>query len=230
MTITKWDELQLRFDLELDEVEDDAVERRISAEEARLISEAARGKFAGKVERTLEIETGEDWFRDYLMLIEQGWPWRVACYMAWASSPKEYRWPATITELATHVLGLTSPRVIYTWRQKYASIDTVVAMMQAAPLWEHRRDVLEALAEMAKTQDYKAFNDRKLFLEMIGDYVPRSRLDVGKAGKGDLSEMTDEELRRWMGEDDGFGDPSRARKEESAEVSEDREEVGDAGE
>lgn len=205
MAIDKWNELQLAFDLDLDEVEEDAIERSISPEEARMISEAARLEMERRyaVDRTLvdpdDVDKG--WQRDYLRLREQGWPWRVAAYIAWAASPRISRWPATLKELAHEVLGLRSSRVIHTWRKKHPAIDTVVAMLQAAPLFEHRRDVLEALIEMARTPDYKAFNDRKLFLEMIGDYVPKSQLNLKNAGKAnDLSELSDEELDILAGE------------------------------
>jgi len=205
MTIVRWDELQLRFDLpDLDEAADDALERAISPEEARLISEAARRALEETLTPALSLEgRGKklEWLADYLFLRDQNWPWRVACYIAWASSPRLSRWPKTLGELATSILGLRSPRVIYKWRMKYASIETVVSMMQARPLWEHRADVYKALVEMATDPNYKAHNDRKLFLEMIGDYVPRSMLGVGKAGKGgDLAEMSEEELKRWAGE------------------------------
>lgn len=194
-----WNDLQLSFDFELDEVADDAGERMISPDEARLISEAARQMFEGNEK--------PDWFEDYLGLIEKGWPWRVACYIAWAASPKINRWPATLKDLATDVLGLTTPRVVYTWRKKQPGIDTVVAMMQAKPLFEHRRDVLAALVEMASTPDYKTFNDRKLFLEMTGDYIPKSKLELGKSGKSDdLAEKSDEELRRWLSDDEEEGE------------------------
>jgi len=74
-------------------------------------------------------------------------------------------------------------------------------MMQARGLWEHRSDVLNTLAEMAARADYKAHNDRKLYLEMTGDYTPRSMVGVGKAGKGgEIEALSDEELRAWMGE------------------------------
>ena len=208
----KWDELQLRFNLEgFDEVGDDAAERAITPEEARLISEAARqalenfnpdfaltpspSPFQGE-----GSERGR-WWGDYLKLIEMRWPWRVACYIAWAASPKLMRWPRTLDELAKEVLGLTGPRVIYTWRKRHASIDTVVAMMQAAPLWEHRREILSAMVAVAVQPDYKGFNDRKLALEMLGDYVPKSQLQVGMRATGALAELSDAELEKLMGED-----------------------------
>lgn len=217
MSIDKWDDRQLSFNLDLDDVVDDAQDRSISQADARKISEAARGLFEGRKDLP-------SWWKDYLALVEKGWPWRIACYMAWASSPKTLRKPDTLQELSTSILGLTGPRVIYTWRKKHPTIDTVIAMLQAAPLWEHRRDVLEALVEMAKTPDYKAFNDRKLFLEMIGDYTPKSKLELGRSGAADdIVEKSDEELRRLI------GDPS-ITEAENASSSQDAEEDENAGE
>lgn len=197
MGLKAWDELQLKFDLDLDEVQDDASERAISPDEARLISETARQQMQDR------LKGGElpAWAEDYVRLLEQKWPWRVAAYIAWASAPKDGRKPRTLEELATEVLGLTSPRVIYTWRRKYPSIDAVIGMMQSSVLFEHRRDVLEALAEMAGRPDYKSHNDRKLFLEMIGDYTPKSKVEVSRTAK-DLSELSDAELDRLIGDAD----------------------------
>ena len=199
--MNKFDEAQLRFDLDLDEVEEDATERAISFEEARQISEAARQQLVSGYENGLADKTKvlPTWWEDYLKLIEQGWPWRVACYIAWASSPKQFRKPDNLDELSS-MLGLRSPRAIHTWKRKYPTISHVVALMQVAPLWEHRRDVINALVSMASSPDYKSFNDRKLFLEMVGDYVPKSKLELGKAAKGEEGEMSDEELHEWLGE------------------------------
>jgi len=153
------------------------------------------------------------WFADYLRLKEFGFSWRVAAYIAWESSPKANRWPKTVTDLATEVLGLKSPRVIYTWRKKNAAIDEIISVMQTAPLYAHRRDVIEALIAVASDPDYKGHADRKLFFEMIGDYVPRSQVDLGKKklSDDDLSELSDEELRRlterMKGESEKDGEP-----------------------
>ena len=194
--VEKWNDLQLEFDLDLDEVEFDAQERAISYAEARQISEAAFYAL-----KDLMRERDCEWFKDYLDLIEKGWPWRVACYIAWASSPKTGRWPETLQKLATDVLGLTGTRVIYTWRKKYPTIDSVVALMQSAPLWEHRREVFEALAEVAKMPDYKGHQDRELFFTMTGDLVKKSELRIGSAAKDALENMSDEELRAWLGQE-----------------------------
>ncbi len=64
--------------------------------------------------------------QDYQMLRDQCWPWRVAAYIAWASSPRVGRQPHTQMELAKQILGLTSDRVINTWRKKNPAIDEIV--------------------------------------------------------------------------------------------------------
>lgn len=188
-------DVQLEFELDLDEVSDDAKERRISVKEARQISEGALQALRVQIETAEGIVT---WFQDYLRLLEMRWPWRVACYIAWASSPKVGRWPETLTSLATQVLGLISPRVIYTWRKKYPAIDSVVAMMQAAPLWEHRREVIEALIKVASMPDYKGHQDRELFLKLTGDFVDKRELDIGAASKSHIEGKQDAELRAWL--------------------------------
>jgi len=212
MTITKWNDLQLKFDLPMDEAEEDAIERAITPEEARQISEAAASGFGERIEQMQAAHQAPEWLADYLTLREQGWPWRVGCYIAWASSPKIGRWPETLQELATDILGLTSPRVIYTWRRKYNSIDTVVMMMQSKPLWDHRKEVLTALVAVAIQPDYKSFNDRKLFLEITGDYTPKSQMQIGELGCDvDLSQLSDADLERIAGE---LGDMLKQPKEE----------------
>jgi len=171
--------------LEIDEIEPGMV----TPDEARLRSETAR----------LQLDDGADkpeWFARYAELRSAGWSWRVACYIAWASCPRKSRSPETQEELATNVLGLTSDRQIWTWRVKNPAIDETVALFQAAPLFEHRADIMDALITSASTKDYKNFQDRKMALEMMGDYVPRVQVDAERHKPDDLGQMTEEELRQ----------------------------------
>jgi len=192
-----FDNLQLKFDLDLDEVEGDREERAISSQEARQISEAARQVF-DQMRLAGREEIGKDWFDDYLKLIELGWPWRVACYMAWDSSPKINRWPKSIKELAEDVLGLRSPRAIFTWRKNYPAINMIVTLMKYTPFYEYRRDLIKSTLNSAINDGYKGFNDRKLIYEMLGDYLPKSKLEIGKSVKGDVSDKSDDELRKYI--------------------------------
>lgn len=120
------------------------------------------------------------WWQDYRELRELGWDWRKAAFIAWAASPIATREPATQDELAVQVLGLSSDRVIRKWRIKFPEMDDQIAVMQAAPLLRHRRDVFDALAESAATKDYHNHADRKLFLEMTGDYSRNQAKDLAE--------------------------------------------------
>ena len=176
---------QMPLGLEIDEIEPGT----ITPDEARLRSETAR----------LQLDDGAnkpEWFARYAELRSAGWSWRVACYIAWASCPRKSRSPETQEELATKVLGLTSDRQIWTWRVKNPAIDETVALFQAAPLFEHRADIMDALIASASTHDYKNHQDRKMALEMMGDYVPRLRVDAERHKLDDLDQMTEEELRQ----------------------------------
>jgi len=181
-----WDILQqIPLGLEIDEVEPGIV----SPDEARMRSEAAR-------KLVDEAEEKPEWFARYAELRSAGWSWRVACYIAWASCPRKSRDPKSQEELATKVLGLTSDRQIWTWRTKNPAIDETVALLQAAPLFEHRADILRALIDSATDPDYKHHQDRKIALEMMGDYVPRVQLEDDRRRIDDLDQLPEEELRK----------------------------------
>lgn len=177
---------QLNLPLDLDEVE----AAFVSLKEARLRSETARAALDGRTELK--------WADEYRKLRDGGWPWRVAAYIAWASSPRGARTPKTQDELAREHLGLTSDRAIITWRKKNPAIDEMVALLQSSPLWDYRAEVFEALKDNAIKPDYKTHNDRKLFLELTGDYIPTAKLAAmltkGEFSKADLSDYSDTEL------------------------------------
>ncbi|MFA5836184.1 MAG: hypothetical protein WC837_04425 [Bellilinea sp.] len=180
-----WAELQQRpLGLDIDEVEPGI----ITPDEARMRSEAARKLFD-------DVEHKPDWFARYAELRAAGWNWRVAAYIAWASCPRRDRIPASQELLATQVLGLTSDRQIWTWRTKNPAIDETIGLLQAAPLFEHRADILRALIDSATNADYKHHQDRKIALEMLGDYVPRIKVDSDRKNLDDLDQLSEAELR-----------------------------------
>lgn len=133
----------------------------------------------------LQVRRGEcPWWEDYLELRAEGWDWRKAAYIAWAASPAVGRWPGTQEELADRVLGLRSDRTIRKWREKDAGLEKRIETLQVAPLLRHRRDVIDALVTVARDPDPKSHPDRKLFLEMTGDYRPRQQTELtGKGGE-----------------------------------------------
>lgn len=190
---------QLALDLDVETLEIESA--GVSAEEAKLRSETAlRALLAKKGTNSDDPDSeGEPaWFKTFETLMEGGWPWRQAAYIAWASTPTGQRSPRTQDELATQHLGLTSDRAISTWRRKNPAIDQMVAVLQSAPLWEHRADAFKNLVDGMKNAgaDYKFFNHLKLFLEMTGDYVPLTQLAavLKRKGDGDLSSVPEDEL------------------------------------
>lgn len=177
-----------QLSLGLDIPDDDRSEKGyISPTEAALRSIIARA--------ALGTEQIPEWFEDYKTLLELGWPWRVACYIAWASSPKIGRWPKTIGDLATEVLGLASARKVFDWRKKNPSIDEMVGIFQAAPMMAYRADAFRALGESAANPDHRHNPDRQLMFKMTGDFVDRQKLEMSGSAET-LSDFSDEELSR----------------------------------
>lgn len=175
--------------LTLDIDDDSVMSASALTPEARQIAEAAKAAFDERKDVA--------WMDTYIKLREGGWSWRVAAYIAWASSPKP-RTPKTQDELATKYLGLGSDRAIFTWRKRNPIIDDTVGMLQSSALWEYRAEVFTALTVNAIKPDYKTHNDRKLFLEMTGDYVPSAKLAamITKNGvsNNELADMSDDDL------------------------------------
>lgn len=118
------------------------------------------------------------WWQDYQELVARGWDWRKAVYIAWFVTPANDRVPKTQEEMATQVLGLTSDRVIAKWLKQYPEIEQEIVRMQAAPLLRHRRAIYDALVTVATTPSPQAHQDRKLALELMGDYKPGNRVQV----------------------------------------------------
>ncbi len=79
-------------------------------------------------------------------------------------------------------------------------------MMQAGPLFKHRAEIFTALVAVAIKPEYKSHADRKLALELMGDYTPIRKVlaELKKKGEGDESDLSDtelEELARALEED-----------------------------
>ncbi len=130
------------------------------------------------------------------------WPWRKAAYIAWAATPKHERAPKTLEELAA-LLGLAGAGTIRNWRRQDAGIDERIAALPRKMLAGRLADVYEALAEVAASWDPKAHQDRKLFLELMGEYTPKGVSVSASAEAGAMVDMgkLEEALRRAYGED-----------------------------
>jgi len=134
------------------------------------------------------------YLEDYWALRAEGWPWRQAVYMLWASLPRETRWPKTQGELARDVLGLGSDRAIREWRDKNVAMDARIAKLAASLLAKHRAEIYQALVAAATNPDPRAHQDRRMALEMLGDYVPKQRIDVATPIVEEFRELGTEQL------------------------------------
>lgn len=131
------------------------------------------------------------------------WGWRKAAYIAWAATPKALREPKTLEELA-QLLGLASAGTIRNWRRKDPGIAERIAELPRQFLAERVPDVMAALGMVASLPDPRAHQDRRMFLEMVGEYSPKG-LDVratAEAAAGvDLGRF-EEALKRAYGDDE----------------------------
>jgi hypothetical protein len=192
--------------------------KALSAQQVRERSMAAHAALGEKLEAGQELPS---WADCYHRLINAGWPWRMAAFVAWASMPKALRWPETQEKLAVEVLGLTSDRQIATWRKKNPAIDQMIADLQADELLEARADVFDALKDSASTHDYKHAPDRRMYLEMTGDVVSRLSISTPEGAGRSLMKMTDADLLNLSGEK---AKEMLARLRAEAEEAEDAEE------
>lgn len=147
------------------------------------------------VRRLFEARADVAWMEDYWRLRDDGWDWRQAVYIAWRAQPTDGRWPKTQGELATQVLGLTSDRAIRNWKAKNPAIEEAISSLLVNSLLSARADVLDALKGVAASHKAAAHRDRRMYLEMVGLYEPKSTVKLGPTSEDDLAGLSDEELR-----------------------------------
>ena len=151
------------------------------------------------------------WLDEYQALLAEKWTWRKAAFIAWAASPAVKRWPDNQRELATRVLGLKSDRTIRKWRENDPRIDERIGRLMIEPLFQHRRDVIDALIQVASDPDPKAHPDRQLFLEMTGDYKPKGQIFLTNVEvTADEMAKASEKARQF--EEDLFDEPDEVEQ------------------
>lgn len=192
---------QLRLNLDLpDELQVTGV---LSVDEIRIRAETARARLEnGQSWKPDELGRAVPpaWYQEYLQLLTGGWDWRVAVYIAWKATPKKYRWPESQEELATQVLGLTSDRVISTWRAKNPAIDAMVQDVGSARVLDRLNDSIDAMLEVASQPNYKGRGDRELHFKLAG--VLSEQIDINdKSGLPDLSKLSWNEKLKLAGLD-----------------------------
>lgn len=156
--------------------------RLLSVADVRTFELAYRQQLVreGKIKGDEELPS---WAEAYQNLLNAGVRPRIAAYVAWATMPKKYRYPETQKKLAVEFLGLSSDRVISTWRRKFPEIDAMITELQAQAMLEFRPGAFYALGSVASDPSYRANPDRRLFFEMTQDYTPRQKI-MGDEGSG----------------------------------------------
>lgn len=134
------------------------------------------------------------WWDEYNTLRAAGWNWQQAALIAWEGMPKNLRVPATQNAFATEILGLNSFKPCRKWKAKNPVLVEWIGLSQSQQLFDARAEIIGALVESAVTPDHKNHPDRKLALEMTGDYTPRKQVDVSTDAKTGLEGMSSEEL------------------------------------
>jgi hypothetical protein len=167
--------------------------------EAQLRSRKARRVFEAQ-------HDAGPWMDDYWDLLEEGWSWRQAVFMLWAAQPADQRRPRYQHELATEVLGLTSDRVISQWKAENPAMQTRIKALTASALAKARSEIYAALIESASDPNPRSHSDRKLALEMLGDYVKRQEVGVVAGEVADWSEVSEEDLASIAQLPDGADD------------------------
>lgn len=105
------------------------------------------------------------------------WDWRKALYIAWNCTPRDKRWPKFEKDVAA-LLGLSNTRTMRHWREQDPEMGERIARLPTEMLLGHVADVFDALVKVAKDPDPKCFQDRRLFLELTGNYRPSGNVNL----------------------------------------------------
>lgn len=132
------------------------------------------------------------WHDEFVALLARGYTWRKTAWIAWHSQPKQSRQPRTKTAFA-ELIGV-SPGKLTDYSNDPALHAAILAHRRSV-LFDHLPDVYDALVQSAADPNYKSAPDRRLALEMAGEYTPRQQLNVGVApGQAEQFEMTMDNL------------------------------------
>jgi hypothetical protein len=173
------------------EIEVEPGAKALSAQDIRVMAEAAK---AALDMEGIPFEKAIRWLDTFQELLNVGWRWQIAAYVAWASVPKRKRWPRTQEALATEVLGLMSDRAIANWRTKNPAIDELIGILQGNAFLEGRADTIEAMLESAANPSYRNSGDRRLHLTITGDLVEKSAVEVKNPLTQDNNQLSDAAL------------------------------------
>lgn len=139
----------------------------------------------------VEALRGLEWAEDFARLMYDGWKWRKAAFIAWVSQPKEMREPRFKGAFA-ELIGCSRSKIAEMERDPL--ISTAILKFRRRALADNIPDVMNALTESATNANYKHHADRKIFLEMVGEYTPRMglALEQDAFNRQEMEEMMEE--------------------------------------
>jgi len=153
-----------------------------------------------------QVLGNQPWRNEFMALLDEGWGWRDAAFIAWYATPRNERQPENQEEFC-NLIGI-STRGMSERRRRNPAINVRAAKLTAQRALEHIDGVMNALVESAQNPSYKHHPDRKLFLELANVYTPRQELDLGlQKQSDDFSHLADDELQRMamLGESSDTG-------------------------
>ena len=126
----------------------------------------------------VETDNKPAWWPSFLKIRER-FPhfknWKIWSLIAWETMPAPMKDPPALKEFAASIN--TSVRTLWNYRNKTwgdkTTVGEAIVVVRESSTWHAREEVMKALITVAKRPDPKAHPDRKMFLEMTGDYPPR---------------------------------------------------------
>jgi hypothetical protein len=171
-------------------IETERTPQEISLQAKTALDKKYQRWFDGKLVEDEQLGVEElGWFAIYEIQLAKGWDWRKAVLIAWHAWPKE-KHPKTQNELAK-MCGLTSDRQFYKWRNQDPMINKEIQMIWNLLVEDEIREVDRANMEVAKTRDYKAAPDRRLFFlrHKLLEEAPTVQVNMNN-----VSKMSDAQL------------------------------------
>lgn len=131
-------------------------------------------------------------------LVEQGWHWKKAAFMAWRAAPRDSRQPSTQGELA-EMLGYKGDKIFRVWLNKPEQGPLMLRIIEQSPkliFQTHLADVDWVTIQQAKNPE-SATSQRELFYKRYRELVGETPAAGSQAGD-DLDGLSDDELGREL--------------------------------
>lgn len=134
----------------------------------------------------------------FTRLVEQGWHWKKAAFMAWRAAPRDSRQPARQDDLA-RMLGYQGDKIFRVWLNKPEQGPLMLRIIEQSPkliFQSHLADVDWVTIQQAKNPE-SGTSQRELFYKRYRELVGETPAAGGQAGD-ELDGLSDDELGREL--------------------------------